>query len=66
MHMKPMSESEGTFDSGWRDSPRPCPHCKVTGQRQYRVWESDCGGYEDEKNRCLACGKIWWIEGPDA
>lgn len=66
MHTKPMAESEGTFDGDWRKSDRPCPHCKAVGQRYYKVWESSCGGYEDEKNECRACGKVWWVEGPDA
>jgi len=66
MHSKPMSESDGTFDSDWKLSDRACPYCGVNGQRDYRVWESSCGGYEDEHNRCLACGKVWWVEGPDS
>lgn len=66
MHTRPMAESEGQFKDGWKPSPRPCPHCGVEGQRYYRVWESDCGGFEDEKNECRACGKVWWVEGPDS
>lgn len=66
MPTKPMSESEGTFDGEWKLSDRPCPHCGVQGQLYYRVWESSCGGHEDEKNECRACGKTRWVEGADA
>jgi hypothetical protein len=57
----------GTYGP-WRpiDSPSPCPKCGVVGRITYRLWESDCGGFEDTLYRCEACGKDWWIEGPDA
>jgi transposase-like protein len=42
-----------------------CPACK-SDHVTYRDWESDCGGYEDTCYKCEACGKIWWVEGPDA
>ena len=66
MHSKPMAESEGTFDGDWKRTDRCCPHCGVAGQVYYRVWESACGGYEDEKYQCRACGRTWWVEGADA
>lgn len=65
MHTQPMSETQGDF-GGWKPDPRPCPHCKVAGQRFYRIWESSDGAYEDEKHECRACKKTWWIEGPDS
>lgn len=64
MHTGPMPESAGTFDSEWKDSGRTCRHCG--GAMEYRVWESSCGGYEDEKHRCKECGKGYWIDGPDS
>lgn len=32
----------------------------------YRRWESTCGGFEDICYTCKDCGKLWWVEGPDA
>lgn len=64
-HMKPMAESEGTFEAEKRQSDRKCDKChssKVT----YRVWESSCGGYEDYKYTCGECGHWWWIDGIDS
>jgi hypothetical protein len=59
-----MVESEGRFTSDWRDTPVPCPYCEAKRGRQWRPWESNCGGYIQTQDRCLACGKVWWIEGP--
>jgi DNA-directed RNA polymerase subunit M/transcription elongation factor TFIIS len=64
MHTNPMSESEGTF-KGWKKDERPCPKCGAD-QHFWRLWESSDGAYEDEKHKCEACGKTWWVEGPDA
>ena len=72
MHTQPMSESEGEFQDGYRPAiksdgkPWPCPHCKIPGKVEFRIWESSCGGYEDIKYHCHACGKTWWVEGADA
>jgi RecJ-like exonuclease len=66
MHTKPMSESEGTFDKDWQATTLPCRGCGKEGHVYVRTWESDCGGYEDDKYQCRACGKVWWIDGPDA
>jgi RecJ-like exonuclease len=57
------------FTSDWTPSERPevpCPKCSVPGQIEWRGWESSCGGYDDYKYRCNACGHTWWVEGPDA
>jgi hypothetical protein len=48
------------------ESDAPCRKCGAVGQIEYSTWESSCGGYEDEHYRCKACGKDWWIEGPDS
>lgn len=63
-HMAPMADSEGTFNNQQK-STRPCRHCGGT-EVYYRVWESSCGGYEDEKYECRDCGKMWWIDGIDS
>lgn len=65
-HMKPMSESEGTFDKEQK-SDRSCPKCKKTNVVM-KVWNSNDGGFEDEKFTCKepSCGHVWWVEGPDA
>ena len=63
-HMKPMADSEGTFnaDQEVNLACRECGHNKVEERR----WESNCGGYIDYQYRCLECGYVWWAEGPDA
>lgn len=64
MHTKEVSESDGEF-GGMKRASRPCPKCG-SADHFYRVWESDCGGYEDEKHECRACGKTWWVESADS
>lgn len=66
MHTKPMAESQGVFEGDWKPSECPCPKCKVLGQNFYIIWESSCGGFEDYKHHCRACGHIWWIDGIDS
>jgi DNA-directed RNA polymerase subunit RPC12/RpoP len=61
MHTGPVP---GTFTSDWKPVGSRCRHCD--GAVMMRVWESDCGGYEDHQYRCEACGVRWWVEGPDA
>jgi len=63
-HMAPMPDSAGEFDE-WKKCSVPCPKCKGT-ERYYRVWESSCGGYEDEQHECRACGWKQWFDGPDS
>jgi hypothetical protein len=65
MHTSSLPESAGDFEKDSHPSDRPCPHCG--GRRvRYRVWESSCGGYEDEKYTCPDCQRSWWVEGPDS
>ncbi len=68
MHSKPMPESSGTFQDDWQPSDRACPKCNQTGQVFWRLWESSCGGYEDEKFQCRnpECRHVWWIDGIDS
>jgi hypothetical protein len=71
MHTKPMGESEGTMRDGWKpDADCACRDCGRTGAVECRVWESSCGGYEDEKYRCApdrgGCGATWWVDGIDS
>ena len=63
-HTRQLAEHEGKFNAP-QPSDRSCPKCgekKVT----VRIWDSDCGGYEDEKYECGACSHYWWVDGPDA
>lgn len=55
-------------ETEWKptESKAPCRKCGAVGQIEYSIWESSCGGFEDAHYRCLACGKDWWVEGPDA
>lgn len=57
------------YQGDWKpveDPKVPCRKCGVAGHIEYREWESSCGGYEDYKYRCAACGQNWWVEGADA
>lgn len=65
MHTQPMGDHEGDFGE-YEKSDRPCPKCKSAEQHFVRLWESHCGGYEDEKHECRACHYTWWVEGPDS
>jgi hypothetical protein len=62
-HMRTMSEHEGEFTKE-TISHRPCSSCG--GQVVVELWESSCGGYEDEKHTCKQCGRSWWVDGPDS
>ena len=63
MHTESMKEDQGEFGQD-KVSERECPRC---GQAlHYRVWESNCGGYEDIKYTCPNCNYTDWSEGPDA
>lgn len=55
----------GKFTSAAVKSQMKCVAC---GEQQVSCtpWESDCGGYEDYQYECDACGKVWWVEGPDS
>lgn len=63
MHTGPMPDSAGTFGD-WIKSQHP--HSCGSAEHFYRVWESHCGGYEDEKHECRGCGATWWVEGSDS
>lgn len=56
------------FETDWTkvDDQMPCRHCGTVGRIERRLWESDDGGHEDVKYRCLACERTWWVDGPDA
>ncbi len=65
MHTQPMPESAGTFGPVAAQL-HDCPHCKALKCVKLRLWESNCGGWEDERYECTTCGKVWWNEGADA
>ena len=68
MHTAPMADSEGVF-TGWKRVPVDTGFkCRLCGSNHilFRVWESNCGGYEDIKYHCKGCDRSWWVEGPDA
>ena len=46
-------------------SQMKCPKCGVQDV-WIQKWISFCGGYEDYQYECCSCGKVWWVEGPDA
>lgn len=60
-----MPESAGDFRKP-EEKRHDCPHCKAHESVTVTVWESSCGGYEDEKHHCDRCGATWWIDGPDS
>ena len=64
MHTGPMRDSDGVFDE-WKTTTLTCRKC-VGANVVRRVWESSCGGYEDDQYHCNDCGNSWWVEGPDA
>jgi DNA-directed RNA polymerase subunit M/transcription elongation factor TFIIS len=62
IHTGPVS---GDFPDEQKKSNRPCPKCGAD-ELYYQLWESSCGGFEDYCYECCACGKTWWVEGPDS
>ena len=60
----PMRESDGVFSMS-EDTDCECRHCHAFAVT-VRQWDSNCGGYEDYKYTCGACGHVWWIEGIDS
>lgn len=64
-HTKALAEHEGKFDGDEHPSDRPCPKC-LKMEVIWQLWESSCGGYEDVKYTCVACGAWWWVDGPDS
>jgi hypothetical protein len=65
MHTQEMSELDGTFNEE-KPCDRKCPKCGSA--MTVRVWDSSCGGYEDEKFTCTnkECGHSYWVDGPDS
>ncbi len=65
MHSQPVDESSGTLSA-----PRQVinVNCRVCDEPTVTVqtWESHCGGFEDYKYTCGACGHVWWIDGIDS
>lgn len=59
-----MKETDGDFGD-WKACNNTV--CKVCNSDNivYRSWSSHCGGYEDDKFKCLNCLHMWWIDGPD-
>jgi uncharacterized protein with PIN domain len=64
MHSKPMAEHEGVLKEPAKELDE-CPKCKKKAVKT-RIWESNCGGFEDEKHECQACGHVFWVEGIDS
>lgn len=64
MHGQDYDDSKGTLEPAGECWYR-CPKCKITSAKRHD-WKSSCGGYEDARYHCLACGHTWWIEGADA
>lgn len=64
MHTRPIVV-QGIFTSDKKKSELKCLSCS-SDDVWYRIWESECGGYEDYKYECSSCGKVWWVEGSDA
>lgn len=60
-----MSETQGDLSQATIVDGLKCRKCGE-GPVQHEVWESSCGGYEDDKYTCLGCKYVWWIEGPDS
>ena len=63
-HINPIPEHQGTLSAAAekRYACRKCSKAEATCQ----TWESSCGGYEDFKYTCAACGHVWWIDGIDS
>ncbi len=54
------------MSSNWE--PVEGASCQKCGKDdiEFMERESSCGGYDDYKYRCRACGHSWWVDGPDA
>jgi len=64
MHTTTIPDSQGEFSSP-RLIDTPCHKCTNTSI-QVQTWESSCGGYEDYRFECPACGHVWWVDGIDS
>lgn len=57
---------QGLYTKEKKLPERKCIKCHATNCISVELWESSCGGYEDEKFTCSNCKYTWWVEGPDA
>ena len=62
-HTPNMPDSAGDFTT--LETGIVCRKCKEPRVTESK-WESSCGGYEDYKYTCAACGFYWWEEGIDS
>lgn len=60
-----MSETAGDLSDGKIAEGVTCRKCRGGPVRE-QAWESTCGGYEDYKYTCQACGFVWWVDGIDS
>jgi hypothetical protein len=65
MNIKEPGPEPGGDASKWTSFTGKCRKCDNTDMK-YRVWESSCGGYEDNNYWCSSCGHSWWVDGPDS
>lgn len=67
-HTGPMPDSAGTFEQ-WKTVPEDANFaCRKCGSHaiKFRIWESNCGGWEDYNYHCDGCGREWWVDGADS
>jgi hypothetical protein len=64
MHTGPMKDSDGDFKPGCGQKHK-CRKCDAV-EATCEEWESSCGGYEDYRYTCGACGYVWWVDGIDS
>lgn len=67
MHMGPVPGSFVGEEKSLHAEAPGC-HCRSCGSTDiwYQTWESSDEAYTDVRYHCRGCGKIWWVEGPDA
>lgn len=59
-----MPDSAGEFQAP-KPVEVPCRKCTAHSVTE-ESWESSCGGWEDWRYTCHACGHRWWVEGIDS
>lgn len=66
--MSHSGNEHGTFTKDWKRAERQL--CLANGCDKpdvwVRLWESDCGGWEDAQYECRSCRGTWWIDGIDS
>jgi hypothetical protein len=65
-----MDDTQDQLGDGWKSchdegSSYICRKCRSLDV-WYRIFESSCGGFADEKYICRTCKAEWWIDGVDA